>query len=82
MYLLISLFCKINNKTWEQNQSYEDEIPFLGQNDQIPLNKISFIKTINIIVDMSLSLPFIAPNCKTILTADPKLWGRTCRSES
>ena len=42
------LLCKINKETWEQIQSLEDTIPFLLQNDQIAVNKISLRKTINI----------------------------------
>ena len=47
-------------------------IPFLFQNDQIALNKISFRKTINII-PMSLLALFIVQNFKTIFTAAPEL---------
>ena len=56
---------KINKKTWDQIQSEEDTIPFLFQNDQIALNKISFRKAINNI-SISLLAPFIVQNCKTI----------------
>ena len=34
MYLLNPFTVQNKNKTWEQTHSYED-IPFLGQNDQI-----------------------------------------------
>ena len=44
-------------------------------------NKISFRKTINVI-SMSLLVPFIVQNCKTILTADPELWDRMWHSGS
>ena len=69
------LLCKINKKTWEQIQRYEDVILFLFPNNQIALNKTSFQKTINII-PMSLLAYFIVQNCKTIFTVDPELWGR------
>ena len=63
------------NYTWAPNTnepSYEDTIPFLFQNDQIALNKISFRKTISII-PMSLLALFIVQNFKTSLTAAPEL---------
>ena len=75
------LLCKINKKTWEQIQRYEDVILFLFPNNQIALNKTSFQKTINII-PMSLLAYFIVQNCKTIFTVDPELWGRMHQSGS
>ena len=73
------LLCKIKKKTWEQTHSYED-IPFLGQHDQIapppPPKNIFFKKSINITY-LYLCNSFIMQNCKTILTADPELWGHT-----
>ena len=58
MYLLAPFIVQNRKKTWEQIQNYDD-VPFLGQNDQITLNKIFFRKAINII-SMYLSVPFIA----------------------
>ena len=58
MYLLAPFIVQNRKKTWEQIQNYDD-VPFLGQNDQIILNKIFFRKAINII-SMYLSVPFIA----------------------
>ena len=45
MYLLNPFIVQNKKKTWEQTHSYED-IPFLGQNDQIapPPQKIFFSK--------------------------------------
>ena len=39
------------------------------------MSQIYFRKTINII-SMSLFAPFIMQNCKTIVTANPELWGK------
>ena len=47
------LLCKVDQETWQQIH-----IPFLLQNDEIALNKISFRKTINV-TPMSLLAPFI-----------------------
>ena len=66
---------KLIKKTCKLIQSYEDAIPFLGQNDQIAVNMIFFWKTIDIIF-MSLLAPFIVQSYKTILTVDTEFWGR------
>ena len=90
MYLLNPFIVQNKKKkTWEQTHSYED-IPFLGQNDHIggggpnlpncppppPKKNIFFKKSINITY-LYLCNSFIMQNCKTILTADPELWGHT-----
>ena len=62
MYLLTSFTVQNFKKTWEQIQSDEDS-PFLGQNDQIALNKIFFRKAINII---SMSLLAKEALCKIV----------------
>ena len=67
------LLSKINKKIWEQIQSEEDTIPFLFQNHQIALNKISFRKNINII-SMSLLAPSIVQN-------NPYSWPRVVRQD-